>query len=131
MQVTAVSWNSTGAVISCSLGRHDHEDWCTHKSVVCTWNLDRRSVQATKPDTSIEMNGCVMSLAFHPTQPAILAAGTFNGEVIIWDTAKENDMVLASSGIGEASHREPVTDIQWVHNPSVKGFRYSVSEIQV
>ena len=80
LQVTGLSWNSTGAVIAASYGRFDHEDWCTHRSCVCTWNLDRRGLNAEKPNVTIDVPSCVMCLAFHPKNPALIVGGTFNGE---------------------------------------------------
>ncbi|GFR87636.1 WD repeat-containing protein 34, partial [Elysia marginata] len=74
---------------------------------MCTWNLDRRSVKEDKPDTIIDSPCCVMCLEFHPVNPAWIAGGNFNGEVILWDLSQNDDLVLASSGIGDDAHREP------------------------
>lgn len=38
----------------------------------------------------------------------------FSGVVIVWDLSREDDMVLTSSGIGDDSHREPVSKVIWV-----------------
>ena len=64
-----------------SYGRFDHEDWCTHKSVVATWNIDRRQLVANKPDTSIDTQSCLMCVACHPTVPSIIAGGSFSGRL--------------------------------------------------
>ena len=61
----------------------DHEDWCTHRTSLCTWNLDRTAVKEEKPDTKIEIGSCLMCIAFHPKNPAIIAGGTFNGMCIV------------------------------------------------
>ncbi|XP_015765490.1 PREDICTED: WD repeat-containing protein 34-like [Acropora digitifera] len=55
LQVTGLSWNSTGSVVAASYGRFDHEDWCTHKSALCTWNIDRRNIDPNKPDVTIDL----------------------------------------------------------------------------
>lgn len=65
-----------------TFGRYDHEDWCTHRAAVGTWNLDRRSVKTDKPDTVIDSACCVMCLEFHPENPAWLAGGNFNGKFV-------------------------------------------------
>ena len=62
-------------------GRLDHEDWCTHKAGLCTWNLNRSGVSGNKPDSVIDTASCLMSVDFHPVQPALVAGGTFNGEL--------------------------------------------------
>ena len=51
------------------------------------------------------------------------------GEVIIWDLNKEDDMIVASSGIGDDSHREPVCKVQWIPDPESKGKKYHVSTV--
>ena len=53
------------------------------------------------------------------------------GEVIIWDLNKEDDMVVASSGIGDDSHREPVCKVQWIPDPESKGKKYHVSTFHI
>lgn len=63
-----------------SYGRYDHEDWCTHKTSLCTWNLERRNLDENKPDTALEVSSCLMCTAFHPTNPALIAGGTYTGE---------------------------------------------------
>lgn len=81
LQVTGLSWNCTGAVVAAAFGRFDHEDWCTHRSTLCTWNLDRRGLVEDKPDIVIDVPSCLMCIACHPKKPAWIVGGTFNGEI--------------------------------------------------
>ncbi|XP_041371000.1 cytoplasmic dynein 2 intermediate chain 2-like [Gigantopelta aegis] len=129
LQVTGLSWNATGSVIAATFGRFDHEDWCTHKAALGTWNLDRRTLDHNKPDTSIESSSCLMCLQFHPVNPAWIAGGSFNGEVLVWDLSREDDLVLATSGIGDDAHREPVAKVQWLLDPDSKTKRYNIISI--
>ncbi|XP_076461827.1 cytoplasmic dynein 2 intermediate chain 2-like [Babylonia areolata] len=129
LQVTGLSWNATGSTMAVSYGRYDHEDWCTHRAAVATWNLDRRSVKEDKPDTVIDSACCVMCLEFHPENPAWLVGGNFNGEVLVWDLSQEDDLLLATSGIGDDAHREPVTRVHWIKDTSSKKKRYNVVSI--
>ncbi|KAL9982639.1 hypothetical protein ACROYT_G004708 [Oculina patagonica] len=156
LQVTGLSWNSTGSVIAASYpckhcvsnnprliaipdtiheclnltfnryGRFDHEHWCTHKSALCTWNIDRRSIDPNKPDASIDLSSCLMCIAFHPKLPSVIAGGTFNGEIQVWDTGREDETVIATSGLGSDSHREPVTKVLWSLDSSSKATKYQV-----
>jgi WD40 repeat protein len=57
----------------------------------------------------------LMCVAFHPQNPSIVAAGSFNGEVFVWDT-EPADYRFLSSGIGDYFHREPVTKVAWVYD---------------
>lgn len=118
LAVTAVSWNSSGSVVAASYGKLDHEDWCTHKSGLCTWNLNRRGLDCDKPDTVLDVDSCVMTVAFHPKNPALVAGGTFNGEVCVWNLSKETDSLVASSGLGERTHRDPVSKVVWLTGTS-------------
>lgn len=49
----------------------------------------------------------------------------------MWDLSREDDMVLTSSGIGDDSHREPVSKVIWVPDTSsLKKNKYLVRLIQ-
>ena len=79
-QVTSLTWNASGSTVAVGYGRFDHTDWCTHSAAVSTWNLDRRTVTEDKADVTIDVGCCVTSLTFHPSNPALLLGGTFNGQ---------------------------------------------------
>ncbi|XP_077992291.1 cytoplasmic dynein 2 intermediate chain 2-like [Glandiceps talaboti] len=128
LQCTGLSWNSTGSVIGVSYGRFDHQDWCTHKSVLCTWNIDR-TININKPVSTIDTSSCLMCIAFHPKKPAIIAGGNFNGEIVVWDLSREDETIVATSGIGDDSHREPVSKIRWVQDPMSKGKKYNIVSV--
>ncbi|XP_030842172.1 WD repeat-containing protein 34 isoform X1 [Strongylocentrotus purpuratus] len=118
LQCTNLSWNSNGSTLAAAYGRMDHQDWCTHKGSLCTWNVDRGKVSPTKADSAIDTSSCLMCVTFHPTIPALIAGGTFNGEVMIWDLSKDDDNLIAASGISDDTHREPVTQITWLQDPN-------------
>ncbi|XP_072518033.1 cytoplasmic dynein 2 intermediate chain 2 [Salminus brasiliensis] len=114
LQVTGVSWNCTGSVIACAYGRVDHGDWSTERSCVCTWNLDRSKLNPKQPDMVIDTATPVMSVSFHPLRPSLIAGGLYSGEVIVWDTTRTQDPVLAQTGMSQDTHREPVYEVKWV-----------------
>lgn len=64
-----------------------------------------------------------MCVAYHPKNPSLVAAGSFNGEVFVWDT-EPDEYRFYSSGIGDYFHREPVTNIAWVYD--VQAAEYNV-----
>lgn len=113
-QVTDVAWNVTGSVLAISYGKLGTEGWCETNSNVCLWNVFRSGFEAGKPDLTIEVPGFCLCLAFHPKKPAILAGGTYSGELILWDTANELEPQLASSSIDEYFHREGIQAIDWI-----------------
>ncbi|GAA6083891.1 WD repeat-containing protein 34 [Tachysurus ichikawai] len=111
LQVTSVSWNCTGSVIACAFGRVDDGDWSTERSYVCTWNLDRRTVNPKQPDMVIETSTAVMCVSFHPLRPSLIAGGLYSGEVMVWDTSRTQDPVLAQTGMCSDTHKEPVYEV--------------------
>ncbi|KAG9335365.1 hypothetical protein JZ751_005287 [Albula glossodonta] len=131
LHVTCLSWNCTGSVIACSFGRQiisahnlgfegldlnmvDDGDWSTEKAFVCTWNLQRRGLDPGRPDVVIDASAAVMSLAFHPTRPSLIAGGLYSGEVVVWDSSRSQDPLLAQTGMSEDTHRDPVYQVRWL-----------------
>ena len=53
-----------------------------------------------------------------------------SGEVCIWDLNREDDALIFTSGIGDDSHREPVTQVLWLQDPD-RPKRYNVSKCLV
>ncbi len=67
--------------LTSSYGRLDHEDWCTHRSTLATWNIERRQLNPNKPDTSVDISACLMCIQFHPKKPSWIVGATFNGNL--------------------------------------------------
>ncbi|CAH2316295.1 spectrin alpha chain, non-erythrocytic 1 isoform X1 [Pelobates cultripes] len=114
LQVTSVTWNCTGSVIACSYGRLGDGDWSTEKAYVCTWNLDRRGLKPNNPDVILEVPSSVMCLAFHPSQPSLIAGGLFNGEVLLWDTSRTDDPLIGRTGLTADTHTDAVYQVVWI-----------------
>ncbi|XP_054076919.1 cytoplasmic dynein 2 intermediate chain 2 isoform X2 [Rissa tridactyla] len=114
LQVTSVSWNATGSVVACSYGRLDGGDWSTEKSYVCTWNLHRRGLNPQRPDLVVDVPSSVMCLAFHPSQPSLIAGGLFSGELVVWDTSRTEDPVIWRTGMTDDTHTDPVYQVNWL-----------------
>ncbi|XP_062411184.1 WD repeat-containing protein 34 [Sardina pilchardus] len=114
LQVTSLSWSCTGSVIACAFGRVDDGDWNTERCFVCTWNLDRRGLNPKRPDLTIDVASAIMCLSFHPQRPSLIAGGLYSGEVVVWDTSRTQDPILAQTGMSADTHREPVYQVHWV-----------------
>ncbi|BFY97495.1 hypothetical protein BsWGS_00534 [Bradybaena similaris] len=71
----------------------------------------------------------MMCIEFHPINPAWLAGGNFSGEIILWDLSREDDLVLATSGIGNDAHREPVSKVHWIKSQSSGRRDYNIISI--
>uniref|UniRef100_T1IQJ7 WD repeat-containing protein 55 homolog n=1 Tax=Strigamia maritima TaxID=126957 RepID=T1IQJ7_STRMM len=113
---TGVSWNCTGTVVAVSYGYRQHENWCDHHGIICSWSLDRVDFEPNTPQKKFEHSCCITSITFCPKTPFLIAAGTFIGEVLLLDTSENVDMLLSSTETGEKGHHDTVTDIAWVGN---------------
>ncbi|GFR49871.1 hypothetical protein Agub_g11973, partial [Astrephomene gubernaculifera] len=115
--VTCLSWSCTGQTIAASFGRYDVVGWCTSPGLLATWNLAREEVNASRPDARVDTDTCLMSCAFHPTHPALIAGGTFNGELYVWDLSREGDPQRGRSDVLlDVRHMEPIIAITWQYN---------------
>ncbi|KAJ3015170.1 WD repeat-containing protein 34 [Thoreauomyces humboldtii] len=127
MLVTDLSWNKTGSTVGVAFGRFDHESWCNHKGSLCTWSLASRLVEDT-PTWTVETESCVMCIAFHPEIPSLIAAGCFNGQVLLAQTNEPKlDPLVAVSKMSDVTHQEPVAKVEWV--PGGKPGTYNVMSI--
>ena len=138
---TGLSWNRSGYSIAVSYGRFDVTGWCDSPGALCVWNLRREDVDPRKPDSIFETDSCLQCVAWHPVEPAVVAAGSFDGEVHVWDVRgdadgdgdgdgkenvlgkRSNDGFVARSAISDASHREPVVSVAWLRSARAAGTR--------
>jgi WD40 repeat protein len=88
-QVVSVAWSCNGSTIAVAYGKSNHEAWCEHHSSVSTWGIFRREFDPKKPNMSIEVSNCLTTIEFHPSDPLILAGGTMNGEIYLWNVDSE------------------------------------------
>lgn len=40
--------------------------------------------------------------------------------MLLWDLSQEDDLLLATSGIGDDAHREPVVRVLWITDTTKK-----------
>ncbi|KAI8898674.1 WD40-repeat-containing domain protein, partial [Globomyces pollinis-pini] len=122
---TDISWNVTGSTIISSYGRYDHSSWCSHKGIVCAWNLSIRDFNPEKATFIAESSSCVMCIEFHPIVPSLVVAGTFSGDITLWRIIENQDPVVAHSITSEFSHQEPISQIQWIPKENSSDFNVS------
>ncbi|KAI9094845.1 WD40-repeat-containing domain protein [Phlyctochytrium arcticum] len=122
-----LSWNKNGTTVAVAYGRFDHESWCQHSGALCTWSLATRT-GAEEVAFEIETESCLMCIGYHPTDPSLIAGGTFNGHIFVCRTNdNEEDPYVAISRTSDFAHQEPVAKISWV--PGFKPGQYQIMSI--
>lgn len=119
-----LSWSSTGSSLAVSYGCNDHDGWCTHALGVCVWNLNRKDCNEAKPHQILETSYCIISLEFHPQNPAYLAAGSINGNVLLWNLNRDDNPLVWSSKTDDEGHSDAVTRVLWIRNSERLGSKY-------
>ncbi|KZC13094.1 WD repeat-containing protein 34 [Dufourea novaeangliae] len=88
MKVSDICWSIGGGTLAVSHGIPYHD---------------------TCPNKILEINACVTTLAYHPTEPSILAAGLFNGDVLVWNL--RDDVWVTSVSV--CTHGDTVSQVYW------------------
>lgn len=83
-------------------------------SVLSVWSIFRRDFNPRKATTTIEVSNCLTQVAFHPSDPVIIAGGTMNGEIYLWNVSNVEEPQIAVSQIDEYFHREAITKLIWI-----------------
>nr|XP_023021351.1 WD repeat-containing protein 34-like [Leptinotarsa decemlineata] len=111
-RVSTISWNQTGKTIAVACN-FQHSTWCYHTGFVTLYTLTREEKIPDCPRKTLNTESCVMSLKFHPMHPAILAASTFSGGVVIWNVQNEDGEEIISVS---NAHDEVITQLSWVND---------------
>lgn len=117
-QAVSLSWNVNGTSLAVAYGKTNHTTWCEHCSVVSIFSVFRRDFNPKKATLNIEVSNCVSQVAFHPTDPLILAGGTINGEIYLWNIDSDEPQICVSA-IDEYFHREAITKLIWVRQENL------------
>ena len=130
LQCTDIAWTCTGNTIAASYGRLDISGWCDYPGALCLWNIFSKSFNAEEPDYVLDHTSCLMCISCHPQKPSIVAAGSYNGEVIVWDiTAPEQPIGI--SPILEYTHKDYVTSLSWTWDSVIGGGEWLIVSTSV
>jgi WD40 repeat protein len=114
LQPSCTSWNSTGNTLAVSFGSVLTEGWCNHPGAICCWNLfNERYFNPKVPNHIMDNSISLMICKYHPEIPSLVAAGTYNGDIILWDL-KQSEYPIAISPLSLYSHQGPVMQLAWI-----------------
>ncbi|XP_076241568.1 cytoplasmic dynein 2 intermediate chain 2 [Calliopsis andreniformis] len=109
MKVSDMSWSIGGGNLAISYGVSYHETWCDHLSKIQLHNQTKEGGFTDVPQKTLETNACVTALAYHPTEPSIIVAGLFNGDVLVWNL-RDNVSVTPTT---VCTHGDSVSQVYW------------------
>lgn len=109
IKISDLSWSTVGGTLAIGLSHTYHEAWCDHLSTIQLYNLTTEDSVADAPTRTLETNGCVTTLCYHPTEPSILAAGLSNWDVLIWNLRSDDSVVP----MHVCTHGDCVSQVCW------------------
>ena len=123
LQSTGVSWSCTGSALAVAFGQLSVSGWCQVPGAVCVWSLFSRQFNPDCPDFVLDHSCSIQQVCYHPEVPSLLAGGTFDGEVLIWDlSSKTPDQPIFASASSEHASKEPILGIKWVFDATLDQF---------
>jgi dynein intermediate chain 1 len=68
-----------------------------------------------------------MCLDWHPQSPSLLAAGLYDGTVVVYDVRNKHNKPIYESTVRTQKHTDPVWQVKWNPDTSKKFNFYSIS----
>ena len=93
--VSDISWSCNGRLIAAAFSEPEHLAWCNHESSFAYWGIGRSQLDQSTPTGVVSAPACLSSIAFHTHEPSLLAVGSFNGELLIYDLNAEDPLLAA------------------------------------
>ncbi|KAH0787605.1 dynein intermediate chain 1, axonemal [Histomonas meleagridis] len=103
---TSIEWNpSIPDLFGCTYSSTSNQQ----KGYLCTWTLKNQS----NPRDIIELNSPAVSMNWNPYEPSLVAVGTFDGNVHIFDARLRNSTPVYSTSKSAKRHTSSVTVVRW------------------
>ncbi|CAH1155069.1 unnamed protein product [Phaedon cochleariae] len=116
-RVVALSWNQTGKTLALSCN-FEHKSWCHHTGFVAVYTFTRDDKLPDLPSKKFLTDNCVSSVEFHPIHPAILAAATLSGSIVVWNIRNEDGEEIVAS-VTNAHEDAIITQLAWVNDVDI------------
>lgn len=122
--VTAMCWNPRYKdMFAVAYGSYDFLKQTS--GLICCYTIKN----PTWPEYSFTTESGVMCIDFHPSAPALIAVGCYDGTVMVFDIRlKTNNKPIYQSTVRTAKHTDPVWQVRWQNDPNAKNLAfYSIS----
>ena len=116
---TALAWHSCGHALTVAYGVPHSPGFCAAPGLLCQWSHSRDAVTPSQPQLRLHTDCALSAVACHPQRPAVIAAGTANGGVLVWDVAADAaDALIGRSNTGtlDVGHQQCVQTVAWVRS---------------
>ncbi|CAD7973014.1 unnamed protein product [Amoebophrya sp. A120] len=122
-QVTAIRWNPKYTdLFAVGFGSYDFMRQGT--GCICCYSLKNTKF----PEFIFNTDSGVCSLDWHPSRPALLAVGLYDGTVLVYDVRGKTKRPIYASTIRTNKHSDPVWEVRWNDDPNGAALSfYSVS----
>lgn len=116
---THIAWHPNAVSIAVTLGVQQPAAFCTHGGALAIWNLTSEKFQPASPQLRLEAECALQTAAYHPHFPALIAAGTANGGVYVWNLANDHEDLevgRSASSSNDTMHLRSIKRIAWVYS---------------
>lgn len=107
LAVTCLTWNKCNQDIL-AIGYNENNG--KGKGLVCVWSVKNPEY----PERIYKTNHAVMSVDFSENRPNLLAAGLFNGSIVLYNIQNIADICVLDSSDSTGKHSDPVWRVKWV-----------------
>jgi len=118
-QVTALAWNPRYIdLFAVGYGSYDFMRQCS--GMICCFSLKNTSF----PESIFSMESGVMCLDFHPQHPSLLAAGCYDGSIMVYNVCSNVTKPTYISTMKTGKHTDPVWQVRWQEDKESKELNF-------
>eukprot|EP00931_Biecheleriopsis_adriatica_P115177 TRINITY_DN909_c0_g1_i3.p1 TRINITY_DN909_c0_g1~~TRINITY_DN909_c0_g1_i3.p1 ORF type:complete len:689 (+),score=169.86 TRINITY_DN909_c0_g1_i3:48-2069(+) len=122
-QVTCIKWNPRYSDL-CAVGFGSYDFMRQSTGVICCYSLKNTRF----PEYVFNTDAGVCCLDWHPSHPAILAVGLYDGTVLVYDVRAKTKKPIYQSTVRTNKHTDPVWEIRWNNDVTTGALNfYSIS----
>jgi len=107
-QVTCLKWNPRYSDL-CAVGFGSYDFMRQGTGVICCYSLKNTRF----PEYVFNTDAGVCSLDWHPSHPAVLAVGLYDGTVLVYDVRARTKKPIYQSTVRTNKHTDPVWEVRW------------------
>jgi len=118
-QVTSICWNPKYKdLFAISYGSYDFLKQST--GLICCYSLKN----VMHPEYAFTTESGVMCLDFHPSHPALLCVGVYDGTVLVYDIRIKHNRPIYQSTVRTMKHTDPVWQVSWQREDLTKNINF-------